>query len=383
MKFNSFIQKNRVTLSTATYLNKNENQNNKSQLLVLPAFNGDCMIVKTFNQLGDPFVMLIDGGTASTFDACLKKEIRCLQYIDVVVLTHIDSDHIGGLIKYIKSSSFDHKKIGQFWFNSKNLRFVEDGNNISYGQAKTLEELLISNEVPLEKIKTDIYVGSVPQLPDGIEIELLSPTLEILNKLDEKWLELADEYKVKLETRQISQSKPSQISRGELLHLAGADDTPDKTILGDIFNSSSIAFILRTFDLHILFLGDSHPVQIMAELAKTYSIMKKLSVDLVKISHHGSKNNTMNCILNILDCDRYIISTNGGNSDHTHPDRETIARIIHHPDRVANEYKNMRKIYLNYSTESIEEKAGILVQDDDFKTGNWELLDKTNTFEHE
>ena len=341
------------------------------------------MIVKTFNQSGDPFVMLIDGGTASTFESCLKKEIRCIPYIDVVVLTHIDSDHIGGLIKYIKSSSFDHKKVGRFWFNSKNLRFVEDGNNISYGQAKTFEELLISNEVPLEKIRTDLYVGSVIQLPEGIEIELLSPTLEILNKLDEKWPELADEYKVKLETKQISQAKPSQIPRGELLQLAGADDTPDKTILADIFNSSSIAFVLRTFDLKILFLGDSHPYQIMTELDKTYSITNKLSVDLVKISHHGSKNNTMNCILDVLDCDRYIISTNGGSSDHTHPDRETIARIVHHPERVMNDYEKLRKVYLNYPLEAIEDRSGECVTQDDFMTGNWELVDNTNLYEYE
>ncbi len=298
-------------------------------------------------------------------------------------MTHIDSDHIGGLIKYIKSSSFDHEKVGQFWFNSKNLRFVEDSSNISYGQAKTLEELLIDNEVPPEKIKTDIYVGNVPVLSDGIEIELLSPTSDILKKLEEKWPELSDEYKVKLETKQISQSKPSQIPRGELLQLAGADDTPEKTILSDIFNSSSIAFVLRVFDLKILFLGDSHPHQIMTELDKTYSTTNKLSVDLVKLSHHGSKNNTMNCILDVLDCDRYIISTNGGNSDHTHPDRETIARVVHHSYRVSNGYEKIRKIYLNYSIESIESRAGIFIEDNDFKTGNWELLDETNIFEHE
>ena len=339
--------------------------------------------MKTFDRSGKTFVMLIDGGTAATFDANLKREIRQLEYIDVVVLTHIDSDHIGGLLKYIKSSSFDHEKVGQFWFNSKNLRFVEDGNNISYRQAKTFEELLIANAVPLEKIKTDIYVGSVPVLPEGIEIELLSPTLEILNKLDEKWSELSDEYKRKLATMQIAQVKPSQIPRGELLQLAGADDTPEKTILSDIFNSSSIAFVVRTFDLDILLLGDSHPLQIMAELGNTYSKTNKLTVDLVKISHHGSKNNTMNCVLDIVDCDRFIISTNGGNSDHTHPDRETIARIIHHPDRVKHGYECMRKVYLNYSIESIEGKAGIFIEDDDFKIGNWELLDKTNIFEHE
>ncbi|MCX2485698.1 MBL fold metallo-hydrolase [Pedobacter sp. MR2016-24] len=364
-------------------MKEDKNQNNKSQLLVLPAFNGDCLIMKTFDRSGNPFIMLIDGGTAATFDARLKREIRQLEHIDVIVLTHIDSDHIGGLIKYIKSSSFDHEKVGQFWFNSKNLHFVEDGGNISYGQAKTLEELLIDNEVPLEKIKTDIYVGSVPVLPDGIEIELLSPTSVILDKLQEKWLGLSDEYEAKLETRQISESKPSQIPRGELLQLANADDTPEKTILADVFNSSSIAFVLRTFDLKILFLGDSHPHQIMLELDKTYSITNKLSVDLVKISHHGSKNNTMNCILDVLDCDRYIISTNGGSSDHTHPDRETIARVVHHPYRVNYGYEKTRKIYLNYPIESIEGRAGIFVEDNDFKTGNWELRDKTNIFQHE
>ncbi len=358
-------------------------QNNKSQLHVLPAFNGDCLILKTFDRSGNPFTMLIDGGTSATFHPVLKKEIKQLEYIDLVVLTHIDSDHIGGLIKYIKSPNFDHEKVGQFWLNSKNLRFVGDGSDISYGQAKTLEELLIDHQVPTEKIKTDIYVGCVPALPNGIEIELLSPTLEVLSKLEERWPELSDEYKDKLKTLQISGLKPSQIPRGDLLALASAEDTPQKTILGDIVNSSSIAFVLRSFDLKILFLADSHPHQIMNELDKTYSSTNRLAVDLVKVSHHGSKNNTMKCVLDVLDCDRYIISTNGGSSDDTHPDRETIARIIHHPERARDEYKKERKIYLNYPLESIEGKAGKFIEAEDFKIGNWQLLEKTNIFEHE
>src|SRR5690606_38146377 len=96
----------------------------------------------------------------------------------------------------------------------------------------------------------------------------------------------------------------------------------------------SIAFILETFDVRILALADSHPYVIEKSLEKAgFSKSNKLKVDVVKVSHHGSKNNTTCDLLDIIDCNDFIISTNGGSSTHTHPDREVIARIIYHPER--------------------------------------------------
>jgi beta-lactamase superfamily II metal-dependent hydrolase len=363
---------------------ENVNLGNRSQLLILPAFHGDCLILKTFDAIGSPFTMLIDGGTSATFESSLKNVLREITKIDVVVLTHIDSDHIGGLIKFVKHAYFKPEKVGRYWFNSRNLKFIDTGDQISYGQAKSFEELLIEKGEIKEKLTNDLYAGEMPELPEGIFIEILSPTPEILNKLNHGWLELSDEYKAKIEDIPIAEFKPSQLDRGSLEELALADDQPEKTIMGDLFNSSSLAFILKTFDISIFFMGDSHPNVIKEQMNLAgYSSIHKLQVDFVKVSHHGSKNNTINDVLDMIDCERFIISTNGGSSTHTHPDRETIARIIHHPERVKNEYVNQRKIYLNYPRNVVERKAGVFVEDLDFETGHWLLIDNQTEFEHE
>ncbi len=65
----------------------------------LKAGNGDSILIST-NRSN----ILIDGGTKRTFNIYLKKEIDRLreanQIVDLMVLTHIDSDHIDGLVNY-------------------------------------------------------------------------------------------------------------------------------------------------------------------------------------------------------------------------------------------------------------------------------------------
>lgn len=360
------------------------NENLKTQILVLPARHGDSIIVKTFDSQANPFNILIDGGPPGTFEEALKKELKIIPLINIMILTHIDSDHIGGLIKFVKHALFNPEQIDRYWFNSKNIKFTTIGENINSGQAKTFEELLIDKGDIKKKWEENILVGTEPKMPGGITVEIVSPSQKILDELFEKWPDLSDEYNKKLEDLEISAVKPSQISRGTLEDLAKAKDTPTKTISQDIFNSSSIAFILRTFDMSVLFLGDAHPHFLEDILtSKGYSKDNKLIVDFVKISHHGSKNNTTNRLLDMIDCNKFIISTNGGNSFHTHPDRETIARIVHHPERVKFNYNKRRIIYMNYPVVKIELKAGEFIYDTDMQCGNWEIIEDIHALENE
>lgn len=360
------------------------NENLRTQILVLPAKHGDSIIVKTFDNQANPFNILIDGGTPGTFEEVLRKELKIIPLINIMILTHIDSDHIGGLIKFIKHAFFNPKQIERYWFNSKNIKFISISEKINSGQAKTFEELLIDKGDIKKKWIENIFVGIKLKMPDGITVEIVSPSREILDELFERWPDLSDNYNKKLDDLKVSSITPSQIKRGTLENLALADDKPNKTISQDIFNSSSIAFILRTFDLSVLFLGDAHPHFLEDTLAfMGYSKDNKLIVDFVKISHHGSKNSTTNRLLDMIDCEKFIISTNGGNSSHTHPDRETIARIIHHPERVKSEYKKKRTIFLNYPIASIEQKAGKFICSTDMQYGNWQLIENTCILENE
>ena len=71
--------------------------------------------------------------------------------------------------------------------------------------------------------------------------------------------------------------------------------------------------------------------------------MKTLALTM-KIKH-ASKNNLSTELLQLLTCQRYLISTNG---DHfAHPDREAIARIIKYGG-------NRPTLYFNYKSKTNE-----------------------------
>ncbi len=98
-------------------------------------------------------------------------------------------------------------------------------------------------------------------------------------------------------------------------------------------NMASISFVLRCDGLSVLMLADSFPQEKVECLkSKGYSTENKLKIDFVKISHRGSQHNTSNELLDLIDCDNYIISTNGGLGQSRHPQRETIANILCHPE---------------------------------------------------
>ena len=148
---------------------------------------------------------------------------------------------------------------------------------------------------------------------------------------------------------------------------------PDLNKDTELANASSIAFILKCDDLSILMLGDCYPQNVERYLrGKGYSEENPLVVDFVKISHHGSRNNTSNSLLDIIRCDKFIISTNGGKCRSNHPDRITIAHILCHPERNMDTKVHL---YFNYKKELIEANGAAFLNDEEYKEWNFEIHD--------
>lgn len=107
----------------------------------------------------------------------------------------------------------------------------------------------------------------------------------------------------------------------------------------DEINASSITCIIEFMNKKVLFLGDSIPSTIEAQLKKIYQETDfPIIFDAIKVSHHGSAHNTRNELLDIIDSEHYFISTNG--KSHGHPDIETVARIV-----VREKREGYRNIY--------------------------------------
>lgn len=97
------------------------------KIKALQAFHGDSILV-SFSEDGKTRNILIDGGPGITYSKrpkALKTEIEQIlkrrENIDLLVVTHIDDDHIGGIIKLFEYGEIDPKIIKEVWFNSGEL----------------------------------------------------------------------------------------------------------------------------------------------------------------------------------------------------------------------------------------------------------------------
>jgi hypothetical protein len=106
--------------------------------------------------------------------------------------------------------------------------------------------------------------------------------------------------------------------------LAGQEFHNDRSIA----NNASIAFLAEHRAKSLLVCGDAS-AEVLAEsiaaLIRQRGV-RRLRVDAMVVPHGGSARNLNRELLELLDCQRYLVATNG--ERYLHPSRETIARIL-------------------------------------------------------
>lgn len=306
----------------------------------LKAFNGDSILI-SFKEGQNSRNILIDGGMPATYIQKgkngkpeygeLKETIDTIrernEKIDLLVLTHVDDDHVGGVLKWFEKDEDAHKLIGKVWFNSGRLisqYFDEEENKdnlltlnpdettlTSIGQGVKFEDYIESKGIWDRSIV--IALEYIEYL--GIKFKILSPGPDKLKLLLGKWEKEASES---LDTSADKNDYDLTLTE----HIASDKFKEDPAI----HNGSSIAFILTFEKKNFVFLADAHPTVVVNSLKEFgYSKEKPLKAELVKISHHGSKANNSIEMLELIDASKYIISTNG--DKHAHPNKKTLARL--------------------------------------------------------
>ena len=248
--------------------------------------------------------------------------------VDLLVITHIDDDHIAGVLSMFGDPAFDAAIIKKVWFNSGSnistmLNTDNDGKRdiplilsgmvlTSVGQGITLE-----NKLKSLNLDDGVVVRAGNELNlYGAKLTILSPDEAGLRRLNENW-QMEETGITLLAAGHDDFSNPI----GELATKKFSEDD-------SIPNGSSIAFLFQGNGKKLLMLGDAHPSVVEASLRMLgYSESKKLEVDAVKIAHHGSRKNTSSSLFGLIDCSNFILSTDG--SKHGLPDKESLARIIH------------------------------------------------------
>lgn len=349
-----------------------------------PAKNGDAFIINF-----DSVNVLIDAGYASTYHDYIAKDLIDFESsgrkLDLVVCTHIDADHIGGLLEFFSNNGMQDAiriKVDAVWHNSlrclpalnehpltigdqkileaiRRRGFKTDANRsykpISARQGSSLATLLQERGYNwnLGCSKKSIDDSSEILLPDDVGIKAIGPRKVRLEALRDFWLKevrkigfsgametsslIDDAYEMFLANAHAPLiPKATLISVGErtLAEVYASDNS--------VTNGSSIALIISKGERKALFLGDAWAEDVIEGLRILHQSDSIILFDAIKLSHHGSVHNTSVELLSLIDSPCFLISSDG--SRHSHPDFEVLAEIVDRPAPFT------RRVFFNYET---------------------------------
>jgi beta-lactamase superfamily II metal-dependent hydrolase len=293
------------------------------ELRLLPARDGDCLLL-SYGHGALAHRILIDGGRALTYPL-IKPILKKAGTLDLLVVTHVDQDHILGVLAMLEDRQRP-VQFGDIWFNGYDqLRDVE----IEVFGARDGEKLttaLLEQNLPWNRAFTGraVRCDRQPVSLGGATLTLLSPDRDQLAALIPRWEKECGKEGL------MPDQEPKEPPAGyEQFGSANIDDLADENFIPDTSktNPTSIGFLFEFDGTRLVFTGDGDDARLRSSLQPLADAEGgRLKVDALKVSHHGSKANLSKETLAILQCETYIISTDG--SRHQHPDNVTMARIL-------------------------------------------------------
>lgn len=303
---------------------------------------GDSLILEFGTNAKRRFI-LIDGGPPNTFnndlDAALQSIVKSGK-LDLVLLSHIDNDHIVGLLDLLAALEEDKANgqppriaISGMWHNSFQ-KSLDPGGEITqrmqmlmsmagaagvamplaadafFGvkEGNRLRILAKKLKLPVNKGFQDdlVMLETAPQtLKFGkLSLRVVGPNQANLDALRDEWMEWLAKAEKKMA------SDPST--------MANADKS--------IPNLSSIVVLAEHDGKTILLTGDARSDHMLDGLGQAGLLTNgKLHVDVLKVAHHGSDRNHTASFFKTVTADTYVISADG---KHDNPDYSTLKWIV-------------------------------------------------------
>lgn len=227
---------------------------------------GDCTLIQTSGRKN----VLIDGGGSEfgSFDVGKSTLLpylldRGITKIDYMMISHFDSDHIGGLFYIMENLRVDNIIISKQGESSENLKkFIE----------------ILQSNIRGSKNKTNIILvkkGDNIKIDNSSYFEILFPEEELIND--------------------------------------------------NILNNNSIVAKFVSNNFKMLFTGDIEEIA-ENRLCELYKSTNKLQADIIKVAHHGSKTSSTLNILELVKPKIALIGV-GENNNFGHPNDAVLKRI--------------------------------------------------------
>ena len=333
-----------------------------------PVGSGDCITLLLKNGDKEMHIMVDCGLYKPEVNDYIKNEFH--GHIDYLIVTHIDNDHISGVIEMLKSTpnltinrifyncyqrttddlqEWDEKMVENMKRVYGHLPVVVDmlEQKIKAETSMTLAELILENENWKRAWRREYITEN--SLAIDLENDMgrfifLSPTKKALDDLDKEYRTLFWKtlYKQKKEDYKKEETIYESLMRIiEQEDNEGLDEEPvsskvldenalkfyaDEKMKGlSPANEASIAFIWEHKEHRILFMGDANPNLVVKKIGDVYKdTPKPVLFDAIKISHHGSAHSTSKELVSVADSERYFVT--GGAS--ARPSYQALSRII-------------------------------------------------------
>ncbi|MFD9860169.1 ComEC/Rec2 family competence protein [Streptomyces alboflavus] len=295
------------------------------RLRMLPAEDGDCLLLEYGD---DTFVrrILFDGGRHGTYGRIKPLLAELDGLIDVLVVTHVDQDHILGVLALLEDVDRT-VEFGDVWFNG--FDHLHDREIFGAVDGEKLTTELIAQQLPWNKAfeGRSIEVGHpLTWFDDGSTMEVLAPDRRLLESLIPTWKAKCAEAGLMPGVDPVEREAVPGIERFGAVDVDELAAVPFKRDRSPT-NPTSIALLFEFEGTRIVFTGDADDPRLVASIRpRAEDEGGRLRIDALKVAHHGSSKNVSNDLLGLLDCGRYLISTNG--KVHGHPDDIAIARIL-------------------------------------------------------
>ncbi len=347
------------------------------RLTVVQADYGDSLILE-YGQAATPHALLIDGGPPGTYAAHLKPALQELAergaVLDAILLTHVDEDHVAGLVDLVYDLVEAREKnlplllpVGAVWYNTFRqalglpdfayeqfqdfLATPAAGGSVnpvafSVAQGELLLAAARDLDLPVNPGFDQglIRLEAQPRIleTNGARLWVLGPRPQNLEKLKQDWLRWYEKRK----------SRPA---------FGGGAQRAARAIDRSTANRSSIVLLAECGGRRILLTGDAHGDDILVALAQAglEDANGRLHVDVLKVQHHGSLRNASAEFFQKVTADTYVISANKHQRD-GNPDIDTLNWILDapHPNRpfrlvATNLTPSLRKIRRRIQTENL------------------------------
>lgn len=259
--------------------------------------SGDAMVVRfgdLYGPTGRPGVVVVDGGFLDDGQAIVAHLAEYgIEYVDVVVSTHPDSDHANGLMPVLEQLA-----VGELWvhlpWDHTDADLFADGRLTDDSVGRHLRENLES-------------VRELATLADRKGVKIVEPftglttfggAITVVGPDLSYYEDLVPDF------RSAPAGKVGKLAGLREFVVQKAEDFNIETLTDSgttsAENNSSVVLLLELADQRILLTGDSGMPALSRAADQLESMGKLESIDVFQIPHHGSQHNVGPSLLDRL-----------------------------------------------------------------------------------